>query len=239
MHLRVISIAMAVASVLAGRALADNLDAFNAAIEETAAHNRAAIGYLRTENVDLAAVALQDMQKSWAAFAERFGGNRPDKLRDNELYVTMLVDVPTRIVGALIMINFGRPDIASNSLQAIRREFSAVRRASGIEVLADCVLDANDAATLKMVRHHLQTIANDFAAGDFAKPEAVHDRLPDGAARMKELRAAINYQYSKIRSGGRVRITTSNAKALEAVHEFLRFQIREHKTGDSLEIISD
>ncbi len=151
MHLRVISIAMAVASVLAGRALADNLDAFNAAIEETAAHNRAAIGYLRTENVDLAAVALQDMQKSWAAFAERFGGNRPDKLRDNELYVTMLVDVPTRIVGALIMINFGRPDIASNSLQAIRREFSAVRRASGVEVLADCVLDANDAMEALLV----------------------------------------------------------------------------------------
>jgi hypothetical protein len=85
------------------------------------------------------------MQRAWGAFAERFGGNRPEKFRANEQYVTMLVDVPTRIVGALIMINFGRPDIARESLQAIRKEFSAVRRASGIAVLADCVLDANDA----------------------------------------------------------------------------------------------
>ncbi len=145
MHLRVIGFAAMAALWLEMPAIAGDLDAFNAAIEQTAAHNRAAIGYLRTENVDLAAVELQDMQKAWGAVAERFGGDRPDKFRDNELYVTMLVDVPTRIVGALIMINFGRPDIAGASLQAIRREFSAVRRASGVEVLADCVLDANDA----------------------------------------------------------------------------------------------
>ena len=73
------------------------------------------------------------------AFAEKFSGNRPEPFRDNKLYVTMLVDVPTRIVTAMIMINFGRPDIARNSLQAIREEMSAVRRASGVEVLADCV----------------------------------------------------------------------------------------------------
>ena len=145
MHLRVISIAAAAAFLLARPALADNLEAFNAAMEQAAAHNRVAIGYLRTENVDLAAIELQDMQKAWGAFAERFGRDRPEKFRDNELYVTMLVDVPTRVVGALIMIDFGRPDIARDSLQAIRREFSAVRRASGVAVLADCVLDANDA----------------------------------------------------------------------------------------------
>src|SRR5713226_4311810 len=135
----------------------------------------------------------------------------------------------------LLLMQMSCPDRALGFSQtATKHTFRLFRDGGAIELR---VLDANDAATLKMVRHHLQTIANDFAAGDFAKPEAVHDRLPDGAARMKELRAAINYQYSKIRSGGRVRITTSDAKALEAVHEFLRFQIREHKTGDSLEII--
>src|SRR5262249_14032350 len=44
-----------------------------------------------------------------------------------------------------IMINFGRPDIAKGSLEAIRDEMSAVRRASGVEVLADCVLDSHAA----------------------------------------------------------------------------------------------
>jgi hypothetical protein len=145
MRLRQISLAMIAAVLAGGAARADNLDLFNAAMEDVAAHNRVAIGYLANENFDLAVVELDRMKESWGAFAERFGGNRPDKFRDNKLYVTMLVDVPTRIVTALIMINFGRPDIARNSLVAIREEMSAVRRASGVEVLADCVLDSHAA----------------------------------------------------------------------------------------------
>ncbi len=126
-------------------ARADDLALFNAAMEDVASHNRVAIGYLRNENLDLAVVELDRMKDSWGAFAERFSGNRPEPFRDNKLYVTMLVDVPTRIVTAMIMINFGRPDVARNSLEAIREEMSAVRRASHVEVLADCVLDAHAA----------------------------------------------------------------------------------------------
>jgi hypothetical protein len=126
-------------------ARADELAVFNAAMEDVAAHNRVAIGYLQNENVDLAVVELDRMKGSWSAFAERFGGNRPAPFRDNKLYVTMLVDVPTRIATAMIMINFGRPDVAKSSLQAIRDEISAMRRESHVEVLADCVLDSHAA----------------------------------------------------------------------------------------------
>jgi len=31
-----------------------------------------------------------------------------------------------------------------------------------------------------------------------------------------------------------VRITTKDARALEAVHAFLRYQIKEHRTGDPM-----
>jgi hypothetical protein len=146
MGLRRISIAASVA-LLAGLAAAraDDLAPFNTAMEDVASHNRVAIGYLRNENFDLAVVELERMKDSWGAFAEKFSGNRPEPFRDSKLYVDMLVDVPTRIVTALIMINFGRPDIARNSLEAIRDEMSAVRRASGVEVLADCVLDSHAA----------------------------------------------------------------------------------------------
>ena len=141
------SISMASAVLLAGLAAAraDDLAPFNAAMEEVASHNRVAIGYLRNENFDLAVIELERMKDSWGAFAEKFGGQRPERFRDNKLYVTMLVDVPTRIVTALIMINFGRPTIATSSLEAIREEMSAVRRESGVTVLADCVLDAHAA----------------------------------------------------------------------------------------------
>src|SRR5215813_12606454 len=146
MGLRRISIAAGVA-LLAGLApaRADDLALFNAAMEDVASHNRVAIGYLRNENYDLALVEIERMKDAWGAFAEKFSGNRPAPFRDSKLYVNMLVDVPTRIVTALIMINFGRPQIATNALEAIREEISAVRRAGGVEVLADCVLDSHAA----------------------------------------------------------------------------------------------
>jgi hypothetical protein len=146
MGLRAFSMAAGVA-LLAGLtpARADDLAPFHAAMEDVASHNRVAIGHLHNENYDLALVELERMKDSWGAFAEKFGGNRPAPFRDSQLYVNMLVDVPTRIVTALIMINFGRPQIAANSLEAIREEMSEVRRAGGVTVLADCVLDAHGA----------------------------------------------------------------------------------------------
>jgi hypothetical protein len=150
-------------------ARADDLALFNAAMEDVAAHNRVAIGYLHNENVDLAAVEIERMKDSWGAFAERYSGNRPAPFRDNKLYVTMLVDVPTRIVTALIMINFGRPDIARNSLEAIRDEISAVRRASGVEVLADCVLDSHSALeTFSVYRDNVPAWGEPATATDIA-----------------------------------------------------------------------
>jgi hypothetical protein len=146
MGLRSRFFAASVAFLTAGGGVrADDLALFNAAMEDVASHNRVAIGYLRSENLELAVVELDRMKDSWGAFAERFSGNRPEPFRDNKLYVTMLVDVPTRIVTAMIMINFGRPDVAKNSLEAIREEISAVRRESKVEVLADCVLDSHAA----------------------------------------------------------------------------------------------
>jgi hypothetical protein len=53
---------------------------------------------------------------------------------------------------------------------------------------------------------------------------------------MKRLRDRIAYAYEDVPGGGRVRITTRHATALAAVHQFLRYQITDHKTGDRLEI---
>lgn len=96
-----------------------------------------------------------------------------------------------------------------------------------IEVVAN---DAKDAKSIEAIRAHLRGIAKAFAKGDFYKPKAIHERLPDGAAEMRDLRASIKYDYADIERGGRVRITTGDAAALDAVHRFLKFQIREHHT---------
>ena len=50
---------------------------------------------------------------------------------------------------------------------------------------------------------------------------------------MTRLKTVIKYRFEPTARGGRVHITTANPDALAAVHEFLRFQISDHATGDS------
>jgi hypothetical protein len=49
---------------------------------------------------------------------------------------------------------------------------------------------------------------------------------------MKEKRADIRYNFEQVPEGGRVRIRATNPEALKAIHDFLRFQIEDHHTGD-------
>lgn len=98
------------------------------------------------------------------------------------------------------------------------------------------VKDPKDAASRDAVRKHLAYIAQAFRVGDFDTPFAVHDKVPPGVPVMCRLKADIKYAYEETGGGARVRISTSNAEALAAVHEFLRFQIEDHQTGDTPEI---
>ncbi|HKG22713.1 MAG TPA: hypothetical protein VKC34_12510, partial [Blastocatellia bacterium] len=91
-------------------------------------------------------------------------------------------------------------------------------------------------ASTDQIRRHLELISGMFAAGDFSTPFAVHARTPDGVSDMERLKAAITYTYEETARGGRVRISSIDAKALAAIHEFLRFQIEDHRTGDSREV---
>jgi hypothetical protein len=83
---------------------------------------------------------------------------------------------------------------------------------------------------------HLSHIARMFSEGNFSTPMLVHDELPPGAKVMAEMKAEITYKFEEKESGGQVRISTGNSQALSAIHQFLRYQIKEHQTGDSMEI---
>ena len=98
------------------------------------------------------------------------------------------------------------------------------------------VKDPSDADNLKQIRMHLPHIAKMFGDGNFDVPHFVHDRSVPGTADMATLKGRIRYRYEEIPDGGRVRISTPDAKALAAIHAFLRFQIQDHRTGDPLEI---
>lgn len=86
------------------------------------------------------------------------------------------------------------------------------------------------------IRTHLAEIARSFAAGDFQKPLLTHGEMPTGVAAMQRLKAEINFSYEPTARGGRVFLSSSNTEALAAIHEFLRYQIADHQTGDPVEV---
>src|SRR2546430_11977672 len=75
-----------------------------------------------------------------------------------------------------------------------------------------------------------------FSNGEFSIPMFVHDQVPPGVPAMKKKRAEISYSFEELSAGGGVRIKTRNPEALKAIHEFLRFQIADHHTGDTTDI---
>ncbi|MGC1616527.1 MAG: hypothetical protein WA736_17750 [Candidatus Acidiferrum sp.] len=95
---------------------------------------------------------------------------------------------------------------------------------------------ADDNATRDEVRMHFGHIAKMFAAGDFSAPMLIHSQNPPGSETMKRLREAIQYKLENTEHGARIRITSKNPDAVAAVHQFLRFQIKDHQTGDSGEV---
>ena len=72
-----------------------------------------------------------------------------------------------------------------------------------------------------------------FGDGNFDAPMLVHDsaNVP-GTNVMAARKNMITYRYEDSPAGGRVSITTTDPDALAAVHQFLRYQIAEHNTGD-------
>jgi hypothetical protein len=94
------------------------------------------------------------------------------------------------------------------------------------------VTDPADTGGRDRIRTHLGLIAAEFAQGRFDLPMMIHDQTPPGVETMRRLKSAIRYRYSALPRGGRVEISTDNAEARQAIHDFLRFQIDEHRTGD-------
>jgi hypothetical protein len=98
------------------------------------------------------------------------------------------------------------------------------------------VNDTKDSQNMQAIRAHMTHIVTMFSNGEFSIPMFIHDQVPPGVPVMKEKRAEISYSFEELPAGGRVRIKTANPDALKAIHEFLRFQIADHHTGDTTDI---
>ena len=92
--------------------------------------------------------------------------------------------------------------------------------------------DVDDPAGIARIRAHLREIATAFGSGDFSTPAFVHMQTVPGTRVMAEKRSLIVYAVNDLPRGGEVRMTTRDAEALAAIHEFLAFQRSDHRVAE-------
>jgi hypothetical protein len=90
--------------------------------------------------------------------------------------------------------------------------------------------DSADLAGVAQIRSHMEEIAASFQAGDFSIPGFVHDGEVPGIRVMRARRDHIRYTPSATVAGGQLRILSRDPQALAAIHEFLAFQRRDHRS---------
>jgi len=185
----------------AGAAKADDLADFNAAVEAAAAHNRVAIGYLRTGNTDLASLELDRLRQAW----QRVGSVKRPAVFDQKLYVKEMTDIAMRLVTADMLLNMGKPENARQSLIGVRDDLYELRKSAHVEVLADCVKDANTAmaALLAFDDRHL----------DFARPGVSTDLAAKAATYGATLKRCDGMADAKVRQEPEFRRLIDGAQA--------------------------
>jgi hypothetical protein len=93
------------------------------------------------------------------------------------------------------------------------------------------VRDSTDPAGVNRIRAHMTAIAAAFRRGDFTIPGFVHDRAVPGTAIMAARRSRISYRADTVPQGGSLRIHSNDSLAVAAIHQFLAFQRRDHRSS--------
>ncbi len=174
---RKIAVLVSFLAGLCGSAAAGELADFHAAIGGAEAHFRVAATYLRTGNVDLAAIELEDMTDKWAALTARFADTPPDAYDGNPAYAAALAETAKRIDDALVAIDSGNGEAARDILLPIRAVLSDMRRRSGFYLFSDCIGDINAAmGPLRAYRHAPPDLDDPAAAAKLIEAGAVYGR---------------------------------------------------------------
>jgi hypothetical protein len=126
------------------------------------------------------------------------------------------------------MVNEHGDHVMGFSHEKTTHHFELTYDGGAIDVRAN---DAKDTESRDQIRGHFQHIAQMFAAGNFNAPMLVHSTTVPGTATMTQLKDQ-HWELKETPRGARINITADNKAALDAVYEFLRFQIEDHKTGD-------
>jgi hypothetical protein len=108
-----------------------------ALIEGFQAHRRVAIGYLRTQNGDLGAAEIEQLQLRWSADRAKLS---PATVGDPAL-VAALARAESTVAASLKAADSGNVDRARELLEAAARPLDAWRKEQGIRLFSDCIAD--------------------------------------------------------------------------------------------------
>jgi hypothetical protein len=111
----------------------------------------------------------------------------------------------------------------------VTRHFYVLKNGGAVEITAK---DPNDEATIKAIQAHLKKESDQLTKGNFEIAANIYGRTPESAPQLKKLRDDVTYATVPQENGGVLRMLTVNPTAKSAIHDYLRFQIDQLKTGD-------
>jgi hypothetical protein len=111
--------------------------------------------------------------------------------------------------------------------------FRLTKSGGVIEVSAN---DPKDTESRDAIRQHLHHIVKMFSEGDFNAPMLIHGQVPPGVPEMKTMLKQIQWKPVNTPTGANIFITSKDPSAIAAIHDFLRFQVEDHQTGDSKKV---
>lgn len=135
-----------------GASAAAEPTAFETASRDAYRHYRGAMSYLRTGNLDLAALELEDAIAKWGRLLADYGAAPPEAFADDPEWSSSLAGIGTRLGQALTELDGSRPDAAAQTLAPIREELAALRRRNGVTFFSDHA-DALSAAMAALWRY--------------------------------------------------------------------------------------
>jgi hypothetical protein len=128
------------------------------------------------------------------------------------------------------MLNQHGDHVMGFSHEKTTHHFELTQDGGSIEVRDN---DIDDVASRDEIQKHFHHIVQMFAAGNFSAPMLVHARQDvPGTATMTALKSKLHWQLQETARGAKLTVVADNKEALDAVHDFLRFQITDHQTGD-------
>lgn len=139
------------------------LDDFLAAKQSAYRYYRSAWFYLRTGNVDLAALELSVFVEGWDEIRSRFAAMPPGAFAHDPLWREDLAEIATLAAAGMAALEAADPEAAKASLAPIPRALADLRARNGVVTFSDAV-DALTQAMENLWRYRHETADFDDAA---------------------------------------------------------------------------